>query len=313
LNEQENLIKQKYMDGIAETYNLETIEQLRAIADELRLRIMNQLTSQAMTVTQLAEVLGEAANKVHYHVRELERVGLLKLVETREKGGILEKYYRAVAKDISAPGTLFRSMPPEEAIAMLNEVVQPFFQGVIRTAEQMSRTQPRESPDRVVHLTLNHGWMTADELRDVSEQIDAVLQPYKERRGIEHEREQRMLWVGYTTPATSGQEDAGEAPKPLEETGLAVPESSKPRKQELYFMAGSTRYTNEFFEEAIANGAARNIYFLGNCTFADDVSPELVDRAIAGFHIWGRLQASPEVREVLKRKGGDAGKKVTQL
>jgi hypothetical protein len=31
---------------------------------------------------------------------ELDRVGLLKLVETREKGGILEKYYQPVAHEI---------------------------------------------------------------------------------------------------------------------------------------------------------------------------------------------------------------------
>lgn len=32
-----------------------------------------------------------ARSDAHYHVRELERVGLVQLVETREKGGILEK------------------------------------------------------------------------------------------------------------------------------------------------------------------------------------------------------------------------------
>jgi len=75
-----------------ERYEIENIEQLRAIADVLRLRIIDILQKQPMTVTQLGEVLGLAPAKVHYHVRELERVGLLRLVETREKGGILEKY-----------------------------------------------------------------------------------------------------------------------------------------------------------------------------------------------------------------------------
>ena len=54
-----------------------------------------------MTVTQLGDILGIAPARVHYHVRELEKVGLLCPVETREKGGILEKYYQPVAKNIS--------------------------------------------------------------------------------------------------------------------------------------------------------------------------------------------------------------------
>ena len=63
-------------EEVPEVYNLETIEQMRAIADPLRQRIMQELLQQPRTVTQVAEVLGIAPAKVHYHVRELERVGL---------------------------------------------------------------------------------------------------------------------------------------------------------------------------------------------------------------------------------------------
>jgi len=72
------------MDKVRASYELETIEQLRVYADELRMRIVDQLALRAMTVTQLAELLGEAPNKLHYHVRELERVGLVKKVKTRD-------------------------------------------------------------------------------------------------------------------------------------------------------------------------------------------------------------------------------------
>ncbi len=74
----------------------------------LRLRIIDLLQGHPMTVTQLGEIMGMAPAKVHYHVRELERVGLLQLVETREKGGILEKYYQPIAKDISVSRNLLR-------------------------------------------------------------------------------------------------------------------------------------------------------------------------------------------------------------
>ncbi len=63
-----------------EFYEIESIEQLRAIADMLRLRIFEILQQKPMTVTQLGEELGEAPAKVHYHVRELEKLGLLRLV-----------------------------------------------------------------------------------------------------------------------------------------------------------------------------------------------------------------------------------------
>src|SRR5205823_777798 len=81
------------------------------------LRIVDQLSHKAMTATQIGEALDLPANKVHYHVRELERVGLVRLVETREKGGILEKYYRLVAADLQVPRALLQAVPPDESIA----------------------------------------------------------------------------------------------------------------------------------------------------------------------------------------------------
>src|SRR5579859_254252 len=84
-------------EELLEVYNLETIEQMRAIADQLRQRIMQELLQEPRTATQVAEVLGLAPAKVHYHIRELERVGLVNLVFTREKGGILEKYFQPIA------------------------------------------------------------------------------------------------------------------------------------------------------------------------------------------------------------------------
>lgn len=288
------------MDTLPESYELETIEQLRAAADELRVRIIEQLALRAMTVTQLAELLGEAPNKLYYHVRELERVGLLKKVETREKGAILEKYYRTVAKNITIPRTLLSSMAPDEVAAMLNEVIQPFFQGIARAAEQLMRIPAGDQPDHVFQFSPGHFWMTREEIVGVSEQIAALLKPYEERRGREGEREQTILWLAYPTALSSAQEDA--------DAMAHLSESARPLRQELFLQAGIVRYTRQDLEKHLAQGETLNMYILGTCTFVDDIPPELVERAIAGFHLKGKLNASPAVREVLKRKGGEADK-----
>lgn len=74
------------MDELPDVYYIENLEQLRAIADALRVRIIEVLLASPRTATQIAEQCGMPANKVHYHVRELERVGLVRIVETRERG-----------------------------------------------------------------------------------------------------------------------------------------------------------------------------------------------------------------------------------
>jgi DNA-binding transcriptional ArsR family regulator len=298
------------MDTILETYELETIEQLRAVADELRVRIVEQLAFQAMTVTQLAELFGEAPNKLHYHVRELERVGLLKKVETREKGAILEKYYRAVAKNIVVPKTLLSGMAPDEAVAMLNEA---FFQGMARAAAQMMRLSPEEQTNHMFQISSGHYWMTTEEFVQVIKQVEALLKPYEKRRGSADEREQTVLWIAYPT-ALAGDQETEAVPKPSVVTTSAqvlMSSSSKPLKQKLALLVGTGRYTRWDLEEFLAQGETRNMYILGTCTFTEDISPDLVERAISSFHLKGKLNASPEVRAVLQRKGVEASKKNT--
>src|SRR5579864_5753375 len=119
------------MDDLPETYSLTTIEQLRGVADPLRVRIFEALTQHAMTATQVGEELGIPAPKAHYHVRELERLGLVRLVETRERGGILEKYYRAVARNLKAPQQLLQSAKPDEVVAAINEIFSNLGQSLL--------------------------------------------------------------------------------------------------------------------------------------------------------------------------------------
>lgn len=54
---------------------------------------------EAPTVKQIAVKMGEVPAKIHYHVKELVRINVLELVSTKEKSGILEKYYLPTAKN----------------------------------------------------------------------------------------------------------------------------------------------------------------------------------------------------------------------
>jgi predicted ArsR family transcriptional regulator len=84
-----------------EVLDITSFEQAKVLSHELRLRIISQYTTNQIprTAKQLADQLGLPASKVHYHVRELVKAGLLTLTGTNEVNGIVEKYYLPVAKD----------------------------------------------------------------------------------------------------------------------------------------------------------------------------------------------------------------------
>ncbi len=84
-----------------ETLALTSIDQLQALAHPLRQRVLRLLGGEPRTNKQLASRLETSPGKLHFHVRELERAGLIVLVEERPKGGIIEKYYQATARNIT--------------------------------------------------------------------------------------------------------------------------------------------------------------------------------------------------------------------
>jgi DNA-binding transcriptional regulator GbsR (MarR family) len=55
------------------------------------------LAVEPLTVKQVGEKLAISSKKLYYHVGELERVGLVRLVHTEVQSGIQLKYYRALA------------------------------------------------------------------------------------------------------------------------------------------------------------------------------------------------------------------------
>lgn len=88
------------------TYVLRNIDELRALLDRKRVVILRMLAEEALTVKQLADRMGLVPASVHYHVKVLERAGLVALVEVKEKSGILEKYYRSVAREFQVDPSL---------------------------------------------------------------------------------------------------------------------------------------------------------------------------------------------------------------
>jgi len=264
-----------------ESYEIENIEQLRAIADMLRLRIFEMLQQKPMTVTQLGEELGEAPAKVHYHVRELEKVGLLRLVETREKGGILEKYYQPIAREISVEKSLL-SAPPDEALAMIGALLNQMkdgFQRAFREALRQKEMKPRAS------LSYTRLYLTSEEQEQLLGQIAELVKPFEIKRGIAEEVEIPAFLIMF--PQLASTQDSAKGT-------LLSTENTQ--------FVGSVSYDRKKLEGLLAENKRLNVNIVGACYIDEDVDADLVEKAFDHFNIVGTLVASDSVREVLSAK-----------
>ncbi len=81
-----------------------TNEQMKALADDTRVDILDLLLEKAATVSQLAEVLGKPKGTIGYHAKVLERAGMIRVVRTNKVRAMTEKYYGRVGRTIKFVG-----------------------------------------------------------------------------------------------------------------------------------------------------------------------------------------------------------------
>ena len=81
-----------------DTLVVEQLEQLRALGDPLRSRVVTLLRERAWSTTELAEELGAPKGTVAHHLKVLEAAGLIRVVRTRKVRALTEKYYGRTAR-----------------------------------------------------------------------------------------------------------------------------------------------------------------------------------------------------------------------
>lgn len=117
---------------------IETYEQLKAISDPLRTKMLIYLIEQPHTGHMLANELNLSRAKILYHLRELEKHGIIMLVKKEERGGNILKYYQAVARGFIPADHLLNYVESKEA-------TRQSFLEVITRAKTRVLTAPEES------------------------------------------------------------------------------------------------------------------------------------------------------------------------
>lgn len=166
-----------------EQYTIRDIKQLKALSHPARVKILNYLQAKPMTAKQLADQFGEEPAKTSYHVKQLLKVGLVELVQTRTtQNGIIEKYYQSIAKDFQTDPCLTGNLqsfarPEPDLVLALSRTQSEFLRHYRpRTAESLDRGS-----------TTAHGFVTIDASRMTSFVADlhALAHKYRANQGSE--------------------------------------------------------------------------------------------------------------------------------
>ena len=80
-----------------DVFYIEEVEQAVSLLKPIRIEILRQM-EQPCTCPELADYFDESSQKIYYHVKALEKSGLVEKVEEKRVRGVVEGYYQAKAR-----------------------------------------------------------------------------------------------------------------------------------------------------------------------------------------------------------------------
>jgi DNA-binding transcriptional ArsR family regulator len=161
---------------------LSTIEEIRAVSDPYRVRILGCFRSlgEPATVKQVADRIGEVPANVHYHVKKMERLGILRLTHTKEVNGIIAKYYEPTARKFTIKGS-GEDSPVSDA--MLSEAQKLIASGYDESKriflESMENKNLSEREGQICVKSLH---LTPGEYKELENDLAGLLDKYSCRK-----------------------------------------------------------------------------------------------------------------------------------
>jgi predicted transcriptional regulator len=187
---------------------LDNPDAIAALTHPVRLKLLNYLMSSGpATATQGARAVGDTPSNCSYHLRTLAKYGWVKADDSADGR---ERPWRALVTGFS----LERPSDPDSPLgrntaALLAMTVQQDQQEALEAVARFA-TLERAWQDASSHNTYTLR-MTATELADLSQQLDALIRPYIAATRDERPAGSRLVHLGLNAfPKAPGPKEPGQ-------------------------------------------------------------------------------------------------------
>jgi DNA-binding transcriptional ArsR family regulator len=161
---------------LPKTKKKEGVEQIvaKAFAHPLRVQILIILNERVASPNLLSQELDQSLNLVAYHVRVLEKYDCIELVDTKQRRGATEHFYRATRRQFLSDAELAR-LPDSLRPGLAGAILKSVFDDI----EEASKTGTLEEVDdlhisRTPMVVDKQGWSEISEL--LAGTLDRVLE-----------------------------------------------------------------------------------------------------------------------------------------
>jgi DNA-binding transcriptional ArsR family regulator len=212
---------------LPKTKKKDGVEQIvaKAFAHPLRVQILIILNERVASPNLLAQELDQSLNLVAYHVRVLEKYDCIELVDTKQRRGATEHFYRATRRQFLTDSEWSR-LPESLRPGLSGAMLKAAFDDV---EEAVSSNTFDELDDRHLSRTPmvvdKKGWDDASSLLgDTLDKLLAIQAEASQRLAASGEQGMlsKVVMLHFKSPAVQGEAKA-EAATPVEPAATAEP------------------------------------------------------------------------------------------
>jgi DNA-binding transcriptional ArsR family regulator len=161
-----------------ETYRVTNLEQVRLLADPLKLRIIRSFAEGPKTTREVADQLGENLTRLYRHVDALFDAGLIEITSERKKRGTVERTFQAIAQRFEVDQALFADQDGDRAMREHFRVAEDEMVAALNAADGdleplCMRLQLAASPEKLRQLrAMLEDWLESAQALDEATEDD---------------------------------------------------------------------------------------------------------------------------------------------
>jgi hypothetical protein len=166
-----------------DVFYIETVDQATTLLKPIRVELMKRMDA-PRTCPELASFFDQTPQKIYYHVKELEKAGLVVKTEERRVRGVVEGYYQAKARSYWLAPHLVGRLGGENlaqnqtSLRFLLSLTEEIQNDVGQLANQVEAKQEVPSLALSAHIQLPTGRRRAEFLQEVQTLFQDLASKY---------------------------------------------------------------------------------------------------------------------------------------
>lgn len=189
----------------ADSLILDNLDALRVYFDPLRMQIVQEISRQCKNVHEIAEALEVPFTRLYYHIKMLEKHGIIQVVETRAmSGAVEEKYYQIAAKQFIVDRSLLTLATTEGQNPALDILLETMLgetgENIRRSVREGSINLKATAPDPTA-LMIRRGILrlNREQAMQLYQELDGLLNRYVSVETTRHDPYYEILISLYPT------------------------------------------------------------------------------------------------------------------